>query len=300
MHCVTPELRTIRLGGELGKRFGRVHRLAVQNPAEALRALTANHPNFRQHLVESAAEGVGYRVLVGGSDLAGLEHLHDPAGGLEIRLMPVLRGAKSGLFEVFEGMVLIAAAYAMGPAGFALVGSAVASMAFSVGVALAMGGISQLLAPHAKTEASTEASYVFNGPVNTLAAGMPVPILYGNLIVGGAVISGGITVDQVPTTTTGVSGLSATVSPNNGTFQLYAAWQPAGNAIGYDVTVQGPDIGSVNLARTSGTSIYYTVPTSRDYEVIVNPVLSDSTSTLAEETGTDYGPGASVWSIYVG
>lgn len=299
MPCVTPELKTIRLGGELGKRFGRVHRLAVESPAEAIRALSANHPDLRSYMAESDADGVGYRVIVGKADMAGLDHLHDPSGRLEIKLVPVVRGGKGGLFEVFAGVALIAAAAIAGPMGYGLVGTAIASMAFSVGVSLALGGISQLLSPNPKST-STEASYIFGGPINTLAAGMPVPIMYGNLIVGGAVISGGITVDQVPTSTTGVSGLSATVSQTSGTFQLYASWQPAGNAIGYDVTVQGPDIGSVNLARTNGTSIYYTVPTSKNYEVIVNPVLSDSTSTVAEEMGTDYGPGSSVWSTYIG
>lgn len=299
MRCATQELKTIRLGGALGQRFGRVHRLAVANPAEAIRALSANYPDFRSYMAESDADGVGYRVVVGKADLPALEHLHDPCGRLEIRLVPVIRGGKGGLFSVFAGIALIGAAFAMGPMGIGLMGSAIASMTFSVGVALTLGGISQLLAPNPKTTPSTEASYVFSGPVNTMATGMPVPILYGNLFVGGAVISGGIMVDQVPTTETGVSGLSATVSTNNGTFQLYASWQPAGDAIGYDVTVQGPGIGSVNLARTNGTSIYYTVPGEGPYEVIVNPVLSSSTSTYAEETGANYGPGASVWSSYV-
>ncbi len=40
-------------------------------------------------------------------------------------------------------------------------------------------------------------SYVFNGPVNTTAQGQPVPIGYGRLIVGGAVISAGISIDDI-------------------------------------------------------------------------------------------------------
>ncbi|HCW20974.1 MAG TPA: phage tail protein, partial [Achromobacter sp.] len=36
------------------------------------------------------------------------------------------------------------------------------------------------------------ASYNFNGPVNTSAQGIPVPVLYGRMIVGSAVISAGI------------------------------------------------------------------------------------------------------------
>jgi len=41
-------------------------------------------------------------------------------------------------------------------------------------------------------------SYVFNGAVNTTAQGHPVPVGYGRMIVGSAVISAGIDVDEIP------------------------------------------------------------------------------------------------------
>ena len=41
-------------------------------------------------------------------------------------------------------------------------------------------------------------SYSFNGAVNTTAQGHPVPVGYGRLVVGSAVISAGIDVDEVP------------------------------------------------------------------------------------------------------
>ena len=176
-------------------------------------------------------------------------------------------------------------------------------MLMSLGISLVLGGVAQLLAPHPKTPKSTQASYEFGGPVNTLAAGMPVPICYGNLIVGGAIVSGGVYTDQVPTTQTGVPGLGATVQETTSggvsAYQLYASWQPAGGTIGYDVTIKGPGVGVVNLARTNGTSIYYTVPGPGPYEVIVNPVEASSTSSVAEGTGTIYGPTASVWSSFL-
>ena len=54
MSCdTTQELRTIRLGGVLGKRFGRVHRLAVDSPAEALRALSVIKAGFREFMENS-------------------------------------------------------------------------------------------------------------------------------------------------------------------------------------------------------------------------------------------------------
>lgn len=48
------------------------------------------------------------------------------------------------------------------------------------------------------------ASYSFAGPVNTEAQGNPVPVVYGRMIVGSAVISAGIDAeDYVPSTSIG-------------------------------------------------------------------------------------------------
>lgn len=43
-----------------------------------------------------------------------------------------------------------------------------------------------------KDSPQNQASYVFNGPVNTTAQGGPVPVLYGELEIGSAVASAGI------------------------------------------------------------------------------------------------------------
>ncbi|HQT38706.1 MAG TPA: hypothetical protein PK231_04715 [Acidocella sp.] len=289
-------LKTIRLGGALGREFGRVHRLAVASPAEAVRALCANFPRFRTYVEESDERGVGYRVLVNKADLPKLDDIHNPSGRAEIKIMPAIRGAgKGGIFEIFAGIALIAASFIPGLNVALWAGASVtlASMAFSVGVSLVLGGVASLLSPHPKTPAQTQASYLFNGPVNTSATGMPVPICYGNLIVGGAVISGGVFTDQVPTTQTGVPGLTATVqettSGSASTYLLYASWQPAGGATAYDVTVQGSGMAPVTLARTNGTSIYYAVSGEGPYEVLVNPV----------EANGSYGSTASVWSSFL-
>ena len=59
-----------------------------------------------------------------------------------------------------------------------------------------------MLASTSKSDQASEdkrdPSYIFNGPVNTMAQGHPVPIGYGEMIVGSAVISAGISVDESP------------------------------------------------------------------------------------------------------
>jgi predicted phage tail protein len=65
-----------------------------------------------------------------------------------------------------------------------------------------LGGVAQMLAPQPASNEPSERpenqpSYTFNGAVNTTAQGQPVPLGYGRLVVGSAVISAGIDVDQV-------------------------------------------------------------------------------------------------------
>lgn len=186
-------MKTIVLLGELGQRFGRRHVLDVASPAEAVRALCANFKDFAAFVSSSSERNVGYRVLNMREDVA-VEDLHKPAGR-QIVLAPVISGAggKGGLFQTILGVVLVVASFIVPP------GPWTAPM-FNVGLALALGGVAQMLSPLPKVNGpndGTAPSYVFNSAVNTTAQGYPVPIGYGRMIVGSAVISAGISVEDV-------------------------------------------------------------------------------------------------------
>lgn len=191
---------TVNLLGELGKRFGRRHRFDVRSPAEAVRALCANFPDFMQFVLTSTERHVGYRVL-SGRDEIGVDELHHPASR-QITIAPVILGA-SGLSKVIIGAVILYMAFQTGGVSLGAQGLTYASLggqvAFAVGVSLVLGGVSQLLAPapDAPPPNDAAASFVFDGPVNTQAQGNPVPVGYGRLIVGSAVISAGLTVDEI-------------------------------------------------------------------------------------------------------
>jgi predicted phage tail protein len=182
--------RTIRLYGRLGFLFGRVHQLVVSNPAQAVRALCIMIPGFERELMQSRDKGVAYAVFAGKRNLS-VEELRYPSGHDEIRIAPILQGSKAaGLFQTVLGAVMAAVGYYFGWTG---VGAIIGNM----GVAMMAGGMQQLLAPSpkglsSKDSAANAASYTFNGPVNTEAQGGPVPLLYGELEIGSAVISAGI------------------------------------------------------------------------------------------------------------
>jgi predicted phage tail protein len=197
-------LRTIRLYGKLGTQFGRVHRLAVENTAEAIRALCALIPGFEHELMTSRDRGIRYACFLGKENI-GKDELTLSGGQRDIRIAPVLVGAKSQLLgTLMLGAALVVAGWAV--AGFTAftaagaIGASIGSALTQFGVMTMLGGVVQALSPQQKAGASSNpdngASYNFNGAVNTTQQGSPVPVLYGRMIVGSAVISAGIVAED--------------------------------------------------------------------------------------------------------
>lgn len=200
-----PTVKTVRLYGVLGSRFGRSFRLAVNSPAEAVRALCVQLPGFERFLMQSKDKGLSYAVFDGKRNIEE-KHLLDAATG-EIRIAPIIIGAKrGGWLQVIVGAVLVVA-------GFYTFGSTskIGMAMMSAGFSMALGGISMLLARPSKGGAEdrpeNKASHVFNGAVNTQAQGNPVPYVAGGpLWIGSAVISAGITAEDVYVPTQSAAG----------------------------------------------------------------------------------------------
>lgn len=181
----------------MGAMFGRVHRLAVANPAEAIRALCVLIPGFEKELMTSKDRGIGYAVFIGKQNLKE-DELQVPPGQEDIRIAPVIMGSKNGgIFNIILGVVLIATAWINPGNILAASGLLSASTVAGLGLSLALGGIIQVISPQPSGLSGVQspdngASYNFNGPVNVTAQGNPVPLLYGEMIVGSATISAGI------------------------------------------------------------------------------------------------------------
>lgn len=179
-------VRTVRLYGVLGARFGREYRLAVASPREAMRALAAQLPGLRRFLETSRERGLTYAVFVGRRNVPEAE-LDFGAGASDIRIAPVMTGSKKGgLFQVVLGAVLVGVGVMTGNAALIVVGGGMMA-----------GGVVSMLSPQAqglntKEQAENTPSYAFGGAVTTVAQGNPVGLGYGRRRIGGALISGGI------------------------------------------------------------------------------------------------------------
>ena len=197
-------LREIRVYGRLAKFLGRrVFRAEVATAAEAMRFLLVNFPQLERHMIDQH-----YRVSVGGYDLS-LEELHDPAGQQQIKIVPVLAGA-GAVGRILAGGLLLAIGFFV-PG----IGALGVKILIGVGASLVLGGVAQLLTPvpqmptGANTDQDPRKSYSFSGIQQTSRQGVPVPIVYGETLVGSVVISAGIDTVQVTDTTSGISPLNA-------------------------------------------------------------------------------------------
>jgi len=218
--------REIRLYGPLAKFVGQRKFLAeISSAGEAIRMLLANFPGLERHMADQH-----YKVLVDDYE-TGLDEIHYPASQ-RIKIVPVLGGAGGGVGKIIAGVALVAAAIVLGPvsggfmglgmglsgAGMGIVGSSVAILAGTIGTSLILGGVAQLLSPTPQlaqigpasmnpgggrnttsegTELDPQESYSFSGIQNTSRQGTPVPVVYGETIVGSVVISAGIDVDTI-------------------------------------------------------------------------------------------------------
>lgn len=186
---MSEKLRTIRLYGSLGAKFGRLHQFVVADTRAAVNAMCIMIPGFERELMNSRDHGVAYACFIGKRNISENE-LHLPPGNEDIRIAPVLQGSKrAGLLQTILGVVLMV----VGVFTSAYDGG----MTFSIGTTMALGGAIQMLSPQqsglsAKDSPANSASYNFNGPLNVEAQGNPEPLLLGEAWCGSVVVSGGI------------------------------------------------------------------------------------------------------------
>lgn len=192
------QYKTVLLSGSLAALFGRAHRLVIDTPAEACRALSVTIPGFEAFMQNAHLKGLRFAVFKGRHNITKEELKHN-SGDEVIRIVPVIAGSKrAGVLQTIIGAVIIAASVVY---GYFTQDWSTASYGIQMGAGMMIGGVVQMLSPQAKGLASRQdpdnmPSYAFGGPVNTVAMGNPVGVAYGLRERGGAIISAGIYTDD--------------------------------------------------------------------------------------------------------
>jgi predicted phage tail protein len=209
----------------------------ADTPAQALKALCVNFPGLEKWLIDSEKDGVSYRVTLGKEKITeqNIPLIVAPFSEREVfSITPVIAGAGQGGNQILAGIGLVALAIVAAPLGAGFLGLGAGAFTSTTGAALVTGaatsfgttaflagastligglgtalifsGIAQSLSPSPVQSTSTYErgrdaakfeSFTFSGIVNTAKQGLPVPIAYGRVFVGSAVLSSGLDVDQL-------------------------------------------------------------------------------------------------------
>ena len=213
-------MKVVKVYGALRKRLGQCRfEFDVTTPAQAIKALCVNFPGLEKWLIDSEKDGVGYRVAVS-KEKATEENVAPlllPFSDREVfSITPVIAGAGRGTGAILLGAALIAVAIANpivgfgggGALGFGLVTGATASFSASaaiaagnIGIGLLLTGVAQAISPQPSLDSTIDESvqlesFSISNVVNTSRQGLPVPIAYGRVFVGSAVISSNLDVSQ--------------------------------------------------------------------------------------------------------
>jgi len=213
-------MKVVKVYGALRQRLGQCRfELNVATPAQAIKALCVNFPGLDKWLVDSEKDGIGYRVKVGKQHATpeDVSVLGLPWSEREVfSITPVVAGAGGeGFGQILFGAALIGASFLFPGAGLfgttsflgAAAGTGIATTIgvslSAIGAGLVLGGISQMISPTPQPgmelkEANRIQNFTFSGITNTTQQGLAVPIAYGRVVVGSAVISSGLDVDHSP------------------------------------------------------------------------------------------------------
>ena len=199
------KLRKLTVYGRLRKFLGQSHfEVAVNNPKQAFAFLIANFPEVENHMTNQL-----YKVKMGDLDVT--EELLEVKGEGDIKIIPIAHGGVSIAVGALLGGVGSGAVLGGVTAGFfsTAIGGVVASGLTAIGTSMLIDGVTSIIAPTPKVpnfnasdslsdnDPNVQANFGFNSITNTSRAGVPVPIIYGEVFTGSIVISSGIDTVQV-------------------------------------------------------------------------------------------------------
>lgn len=219
-------VRTICLHGSMASELGATPiRIDVDNVPDLMLALRSIYKGFRQY-VRKVPELV---FLVSEKDQENPRPLAPEFIGQrfddqaeEVHVIPALEGA---------GIAIIATA---GLSGWALVGAYAVNIMASMLISMALGALIQAIAPSPSTSAGSSnqvaenSSFLFNGAINVTQQGGPVPLVYGDFLVGSVVVSTEVNVDQLLSTPAKVIEPPASSAPTQPDSPPVVPWQWTG------------------------------------------------------------------------
>lgn len=189
-------LNTIHFYGPLEEKFGiKTMKLDVGTPRMIVRGMCSQVPGFEDYLDTNPL----MRIVMTNANASKVypltpEEFDMPLGdATDIHFLPAMEGA--GIETA-----LVAAFVSWGAS--AAVAAVAAYVVMHVGMMIVLGVISKALAPSPDTSAGAarpdeKPSFLYNGAVNVVEQGYPVPLVFGSHMVGSIVVSAGVSVEEI-------------------------------------------------------------------------------------------------------
>lgn len=199
-------LTTVILGGPLGKKYGRRFEFMLHRPIDAIKALHCNFPDFVETMQGYAEKGMEFRItdLSDGRRDLSLDESTAVNQPKVLRLAPVVAGASE---QTAKANTQLAIATVLAVAAIALSGGtaspwvvqALAAMSVSFAIQGALGHYAAHQSKKNKKEQKEKnPSNLFSNQENVTEAGGPVPVGYGQMMVGSTVIGVAYEVYDMP------------------------------------------------------------------------------------------------------
>jgi len=202
--------RTIILEGRMGELFGKTHKLNVKSMQEAMHALDCLKGGVKRYLMECQDLGIQFTVQRGkevkeyakNEDLFldNQDMLNKKFDDEAYIITPVPSGSIKKVLKLIFAIFLIWVGVTYGVAavgeGATWVNKVATALGY-LGAQLAINAVVELMMDDPDSNQDGAKSSLFNGPVNTTQPGVPVPIAYGEVEAGGAVINFAFTKTEV-------------------------------------------------------------------------------------------------------
>ena len=185
-------LKKIKVYGTLRKFLGKAEfEVDLNTPREAISFLVCNFKGIEEHMADQIYMiQVGAKVIT--EDLINLNTQDD------IKIIPVVHGN-------FFNFLLGGALKFIAPKLFS---GTIATALSAIGTSMLIDGVTSMLAPQQPTfnptngqdsidPAALASNYSFTGLTNISNAGVPVNLVYGEILVGSIVVSNGVDTVQV-------------------------------------------------------------------------------------------------------
>ncbi len=183
--------------GKLGKEFGTCFSFSISKPKDAISAINANHDGFEKRMIDMARGGAQYTLIADDQIIGTVSDFVGKRKIKEIHIVPTIFGA-GAIAAIVGGALIAVVAYA----AEAFIGEVIASILVAVAFAAISYGVQSLLAkpPSQNTPgggnpstaygstSATSRSFLFSNKENITQQGNPVPLGYGRLRIGSAVI----------------------------------------------------------------------------------------------------------------